>query len=72
MIECWDERLVAEGSFIKSITEKTDAEDSESKSITGSERIAIEEAGESFVAVLLAGNDALKKSMDILLELPYM
>ena len=49
---------MAEGPFVKGITEKTKAEDGEGKSVTGSERVAIEEAGERLVVIFLAGNDA--------------
>ena len=50
--------LVAESSFVKGIAEKTKAEDGEGKSVTGSERVAIEEAGERLIVIFLAGNDA--------------
>ena len=57
-MKCGDEGLMAEGTFVKSITEKTEAEDSGGKSVTGSERVAIEEAGEGLIVILLARNDA--------------
>ena len=47
-----------ECTFVKGIAEKTEAEDRKGESITGSERIAIEEAGEGLVVVFLAGDDA--------------
>ena len=49
---------MTEGTFVKSVTEKTKAEDGEGKSITGSERVAIEETGEDLVTIFLAGNYA--------------
>ena len=49
---------MAEGTFVKGIAEKTKAEDGEGKSVAGSERIAVEEAGKGLIVVLLAGNDA--------------
>lgn len=58
MVKCGDEGLMAEGTFVKSIAEKTEAEDGEGESVAGSERVAIEEAGEGFVVVFLAGDDA--------------
>lgn len=55
-----NEGLMAEGTFVKGIAEKTKAEDCEGKSVAGSERIAIEEAGKCLIVVFLAGNDAEK------------
>lgn len=52
-----NEGLMAEGTFVKGIAEKTKAEDCEGKSVAGSERIAIEEAGKCLIVVFLAGND---------------
>lgn len=49
---------MTESTFVKGVTEKTEAEDRESKSITGSERVAIEETGEGLVVVFLASDDA--------------
>lgn len=49
---------MAEGTFVKGITEKAEAEDGEGKSVTGSERVAIEETGECLVVIFLAGDDA--------------
>ena len=51
-----DKGLMAQGSFVKGITEETETKDGEGKSITGSKRIAIEEACEDFMVILLAGN----------------
>ena len=52
-----DEGLMAQGSLVKGITEETNAEDGEGKSVTGSKRIAIEEACEDLIVILLACND---------------
>ena len=49
---------MTEGTFVKKVTEKTKPEDGKGKSITGSERVAIEEAGEDLVVIFLAGSDA--------------
>lgn len=49
---------MTEGPFVKKVTEKTEAEDGKGKSITGSERVAIEEAGKDLVVIFLPGNDA--------------
>lgn len=49
---------MAEGTFVKGITEKAETEDGEGKSVTGSERVAIEETGECLVVIFLAGDDA--------------
>lgn len=49
---------MADGTFVKGIAKKTEAEDREGKSVTGSERVAIEEAGEGFIVIFLAGDDA--------------
>ena len=49
---------MAESTLVKGIADKTDAEDGEGKSVTGSERIAIKEAGENFVVIFLAGDNA--------------
>ena len=49
--------LMAQGSLVKGITEETKAKDGEGKRITGSKRIAIEEACEDLMVILLAGND---------------
>ena len=49
---------MSEGTFVKGIAEKTKAEDRECESVTGSERVAIEEAGKNFTVVFLAGDDA--------------
>lgn len=57
-MECRNERLMTEGTFVKKVTEKPEAEDGEGKSITGSERVAIEEAGKDLVVIFLTGNDA--------------
>lgn len=51
---------MTECTFVKSVAEKTKAEDGEGKSITGSERVAIEEAGKDLVMIFLAGNYAEK------------
>ena len=59
MMECGDEGLMAQGSFVKGITEETKAEDGEGKSVTGSKRIAIEEACEDLIVILLACNDTV-------------
>ena len=48
---------MAEGTFIEEIAEKTEAEDGQGESVTGSERVAIEKAGEGLVVVFLAGDD---------------
>lgn len=50
--------MMSEGTFVKGIAEKTEAEDCECESVTGSERVAIEEAGEGFTVVFLASDDA--------------
>ena len=60
MMECGYERLMAESTFVKGIADKTDAEDGDGKGVTGSERIAIEGAGENFVVIFLAGDKADK------------
>ena len=60
MMKCGYERLMAESTFVKGIADKTDAEDGEGKSVTGSERIAIKEAGENFIVIFLAGYNAGK------------
>ena len=52
-----DKGLMAQGPFVKGITEETQAKDGEGKGITGSKRIAIEEACEDLMVILLAGND---------------
>ena len=57
MMKGGDEGLMAQGSFVKGITEETKAEDCEGKSVTGSKRIAIEEACEDLIVILLACND---------------
>lgn len=57
MMKRGDEGLMAQGSFVKGITEETKAEDGEGKSVTGSKRIAIEEACKDLVVILLARND---------------
>ena len=57
MMKRGDERLMSQGSFVKGITEETKAEDGEGKSVTGSKRIAIEEACEDLIVILLARND---------------
>ena len=49
---------MAESTFVKGIADKTDTEDGEGKSVTGSERIAIEKAGENFIVIFLAGYNA--------------
>lgn len=58
MMKCGNEGLMSEGTFVKGIAEKTEAEDCECESVTGSERVAIEEAGEGFTVVFLASDDA--------------
>ena len=58
MMKSGYEGLLAESTFVKGIADKTDAEDGEGKSVTGSERIAIKEAGENFVVIFLAGDNA--------------
>ena len=63
MVECGNEGLMAESPFVKGIPEKTKAKDGDSKSVTSAERVAIEEAGEGFIVVLLTGNDAETKSL---------
>ena len=57
MMKRRDEGLMAQGSFVKGITEETKAEDGEGKSVTGLKRIAIEEARKDLVVILLARND---------------
>ena len=57
MMKGGDEGLMAQGSFVKGITKETKAEDGEGKSVTGSKRIAIEEACEDLIIILLARND---------------
>ncbi len=37
-----NEGLMAEGPFVESVTKKTETEDSDCKSVTGSERVPIE------------------------------
>ena len=59
MMKRGDEGLMAQGSFVKGITEETKAEDGEGKSVTGSKRIAIEEACEDLIVILLACNDTV-------------
>ena len=59
MMKRGDEGLMAQGSFVKGITEETNAEDGEGKSVTGSKRIAIEEACEDLIVILLACNDTV-------------
>ncbi len=49
---------MAEGAFVKGIADKTEAKDGDGKSVTGSERVAIEEACEDFLVVFLARDDA--------------
>ena len=49
---------MTEGTFVKSVTEKTKAEDCECKSVTGPDRVAIEQAGKDLVMVFLTGNYA--------------
>lgn len=49
---------MAKGTFIKCVAEKTEAEDCDGKSVTGSERVPIEEASEGLVVIFLAGDDA--------------
>ena len=56
MMKRGNEGLMAQGSFVKGITEETKAEDGEGKSVTGSTRIAIEEAREDLIVILLARN----------------
>ena len=56
MMKRGNEGLMAQGSFVNGITEETKAEDGEGKSVTGSTRIAIEEACEDLIVVLLARN----------------
>lgn len=57
-MKCGNERLIAEGTFIKGIAEKTEAEDGNGKSVTGSERVAIKDACEGLIVIFLAGDDA--------------
>ena len=57
MMKRGDEGLMAQGSFVKGVTEETNAEDGEGKSVTGSKRIAIEEACEDLIVIFLACND---------------
>ena len=54
---------MAESPFVKGIAKKTKAKDCNGKSVTSAERVAIEEAGEGFIVVLLTGNDAEKMSL---------
>ena len=61
MMERWDEGLLAKGTFVKGIAEKTEAKDRNGKGITGSERVAIEKASEGLMVILLAGDDAVNK-----------
>lgn len=49
---------MTEGTFVKSVTEKTKTEDGEGKCVTGSERVAIEEAGKDLIMIFLACNYA--------------
>ena len=63
MVECGNEGLMAESAFVKGIAKKTEAKDCNGKSVTSAERVAIEEAGEGFIVVLLAGNDTEKKPL---------
>ena len=58
MVKSGNEGLMTEGTFIEGIAEKTEAEDGQGESVTGSERVAIEKAGEGLVVVFLAGDDA--------------
>ena len=57
-MKCGNEGLIAEGTFIKGIAEKTEAKDGDGKSVTGLERVAIEKACEGLVVIFLAGDDA--------------
>ena len=58
MMKYGDKWLMAQSPFIKGITKKTEAKDGEGESVTGSERVAIEEAGKVLVVILLARNNA--------------
>ena len=66
MMEGGEEGLMTQSSFVKGITEETKAEDGEGKSVTGSKRIAIEEAGEDLIVILLARNDTAYSSFLLL------
>ena len=48
--------MMAQCSFVEGITEETKAEDGEGKSVTGSQRIAVEKTGEDLIVILLARN----------------
>ena len=60
MVECGNEGLMAESPFEKGIANQTEAKDDNGKSVASAERVAIEEASEGFIVVLLAGNDTKK------------
>lgn len=53
---------MAEGTFVERVAEKTEAKDREGKSVTGSKRVAIEEAGEGLIVIFLAGDNTKKRS----------